>query len=307
MSRRTVVATLLAASAAVAGTTSLARQAPVLTGPTRTVYVTATDSKGKPVMDLTGADFRVKEDGQGRPVQAAVLSRTGMTIVLMIDDSGLGLQSIREGAGAFVTRLSGKAQISLVTTGGRNIKVTDFTTSTPALIAAINKTYARNASGAFLLDGFFEVARSFAAVEIPRPIIVSVAVEGQEFSDTKVEDVLNALLRSRAQLYVIRLGNPVIGQSNALGMEHGESLANESVRLNAVLGRGPARSGGRSEQLIQHTGIPPLMDQIAIELADQYAVTYTTAGTSASDVKLDVETSRRGVRLRAPTRVGTGR
>jgi hypothetical protein len=246
----------------------------------------------------------VKEDGKVRAVQAAALSRTGMAIVLMIDDSGLGLQSIREGAGAFITRLRGKAQISLITTAGRNVKLTDFTASTPALIAALNKTYARNSSGAYLLDGLFEVANGFTASEIRRPIIVSVAVEGQEFSTTRAEDVLDALLRSRAQLYVIRLGSPVIGQSNPLGMNSGESQASESVRLNAVLGQGPARSGGRSEQLIQHTGIPPLMDQIAIELADQYAVTYVIGDSSARDVKLDVETSRRGVKLRAPTRVG---
>ena len=307
MPRHAVAAVLLAAAVMAAPASLPASQEAVPAGPTRTVYVSATDSKGAPVMDMAAGDFRVKEDGEARPVQAATLSRTGLTVVLMIDDGGLGLQSIREGAAAFVTRLRGKAQISLVTTGGRNTRLTDFTTSTATLIAAVNKIYARNTNGAYLMDGLFDVARSLATVEVPRPVIVSVAVESQEFSDVKVEDVLDALLRSRAQLYVIRLGNPIIGQSNALGMDRGESLADESVRLNAVLGRGPARSGGRSDQLIRHTGIPPLMDQIAVELADQYALSYVTSGDPAGERKLEIETSRRGVRLRAPTRVGTGR
>jgi hypothetical protein len=221
-------------------------------------------------------------------------SRISRFLSLTIDDSGLGLQSIREGAVAFVSRLRGRAEIAMISTAGRNTVLADYTTSTPTLVAAINKTYARNVTGAFLLDGLIEVTRTFAAREARRPVIVTVATEGAEFSDVRAEDVLTALLNSRAQLYVVRLGQPVLSQSNPAAMERGESLADESIRLNAVLGQGPARSGGRSEQLLQHTGIPGVMDQIANELLNQYALTYTIAEASARDVKLVVETTRRG-------------
>jgi hypothetical protein len=259
------------------------------------------------VTDLTAADFRVKEDGKTRAVVSAEAAATPMRVALMIDDTGLALGSIREGAAAFVTRLNGRAEIALTTTGGRNVKATGYTTSTATLLSAINRTFARNASGAFLLDGLLETARGFTAAEVARPVIVSVAVEGQDFSEARAEDVLDALLRSRAQLHVIRVGRPVINQSNPLGMHRGESFADESIQVNAVLGQGPARSGGRSEQLAQHSGIPRLMDQIAVELLNQYAVTYAVDAPSPRDVKLEVESGRRGVRLRAPTRVGIGR
>jgi len=272
----------------------------------RTVYVTATDDKRIPVRDLTAADFRIKEDGKTRDVVSVLIPEIPLSVVLMIDDSGLGLQSIREGAAAFVTRLKGRAEIAIISTAGRNTLLSDYTTSTPTLVAALNKTYARNANGAFLLDGLVEAMRTFTAREARRPVIVTVATEGAEFSDVLAEDVLNTLLRSRAQLYVVRLGQPVVGQSNPAAMERGQSLADEAIRLNAVLGQGPPRSGGRSEQLIQHTAIPRVMDQIATELVDQYAVTYSVADPSAREVKLEVETTRRGVRVRAPTRVGTG-
>jgi hypothetical protein len=44
-----------------------------------------------------------------------------------------------------------------------------------------------------------------------------------------------------------------------------------------------------------------MMEQFAMELAGQYAVTYRT---DAAGGALSVETSRAGVRLRAPARVG---
>jgi hypothetical protein len=136
---------------------------------------------------------------------------------------------------------------------------------------------------------------------------VSVAVEGEEFSDTRAEDVLNALLRSRVQVHIVRLGRMTLAQSNPMEMNRGESLANESIHLNSVLGQAPSRTGGRSEQLAQHSGIPRAMDQIATELLAEYALTFEIADPRAREVKLEVETSRRGLKVRAPNRVGVGR
>lgn len=271
---------------------------------TRTIYVTVVDGKGVPVPGLTAADFTVKEDGKTQQVVGAEVATTPLTVALMLDDSGLGLQSIREGAAAFITRLRGLGQIALITTGGRNLKALDYTDSTAALMGALNRTFARNSSGAFLVDGLTDTAKDFTAKETKRPVIVSMAVEGEEFSQTRTNDAMAALQRSGAQVYLVRLGRPVIGASNAREIERGESNADEMTQANAVFGQAPSRSGGRVEQLASHTGIPKLMDQIATELAGQYAVTYVATSLTEPDLKLDVRTPRKGVKVRAPTRVG---
>jgi VWFA-related protein len=309
MSARTIATTFVASCVILlsAGKGPLVAQQPATAAVTRTVFVTAVDGKGVPVAGLATADFEVKEDGRKRPVVAAGPTDAPLVVVLMIDDSGLGLQSIREGAAALVTRLRGVAQIAIITTGGRNVALVDFTTDTGLLMSAITKIYARNVSGAFLTDGILEVARVFGQREAERPVIVSIGVEGEDFSEARPSDVLAALQRTRTQLYMVRIGATVFGQSNPSTANRGESLADEQTRFNAILGQAPPRTGGRIEQLSSHVGIPVRVEAIAAELASQYEVTYTTAQPNGVDLRLDVSTSRRGVRVRAPQRVGLPR
>src|SRR5688572_23809757 len=62
---------------------SLAEQRTV----TRTIFVSALDSAGMPVLDLTPADFEVTESGAKREVTSATLGNAPMRIVLMVDSS----------------------------------------------------------------------------------------------------------------------------------------------------------------------------------------------------------------------------
>ena len=302
-------ALLVAAAVATSphATARLTAQAPATPAGSRTIYVTAVDDNGTPVPGLTATDFVIKENGRTQQVIGASPATTPLTVALMIDDSGLGLQSMREGAAAFVTRLRGLATIALITTGGRNITLVDYTDSTATLMAGLNRVYSRSVTGAFLTDGIVAATEHFTRREVARPVIVSMGVEGEDFSEVRPAEVLAALQRTRTQLYMVRLGRPLIGRSNALAAERGESLADEQTRFNAVLGQAPSRTGGRIEQLALHSGIPRLMSAIAEELAGQYEVTYATQQPAGIDLRLEVSTPRRGVKVRAPTRVGLPR
>lgn len=285
----------------------LSAQGSPATASVRTVFVTALDEQRVPVAGLTAADFAVKEEGQARQVVAARPTEAPLIVALMVDNSGLGLQSIREGAAALITRLRGVAQIALITTGGRNVAMVDFTRDTSLLMSALNRVLTNNVTGAFLTDGFLEVARVFGQREAERPVIVSIGVEGEDFSEARPDALIAALQRTRTQLYMVRIGNPVFGQPNPMTANRGESLADEQTRFNSILGQTPPRTGGRIEQLTSHVGIPVRVEAIANELASQYEVVYTTAQPRGVDLRLEVSSTRRGVRMQAPTRIGPPR
>lgn len=283
--------------------------APALAGArqqsTRTVYVTAVDGKGAPVPDLTPADFVLKEDGKVREIVTAGIATTPMQVVLMLDDGGLALGGIREGAAAFLEKVQGKAEVAIITIGGRNLTAVEFTNDIQALYQGVNRVLARGTKGAYLLDGLLEVSRVFEQRKASRPVIVMIATEGEEFSNVKADMVLEALQRSGARMYYIGIGTPVTAgyQPPYAADRAGDSTQDEAGRRNAVLGAGPQRSGGRSEQSLQPTGIPVWMKQFADELIGQYAVVYRTSDPKAG-AKLSVEVKRKGVKVRAPARVG---
>jgi VWFA-related protein len=270
---------------------------------TRTVYVSALGDKEAPVADLTAADLTVKEDGKPREIVSAEIAKTPLQVVLMLDDSGLALGAIRQGAGQFVEALQGKAEFAIITMGGRNLPYVDFTGDPPTLYAALQKLFARNSPPTYILDGFLEAAQTFIRRKAERPVIVAVATEGEELSNARAEVVLDAIQKSGAKLFWIGLGPPSTqGTRPALSADRpADSTESESGKRNAVLGAAPKNSGGRSEQALQSSGVPVMMKQFAAELAGQYAITYKTDSTEA---KLSVETKRKGVKLRAPSRVG---
>jgi hypothetical protein len=48
-----------------------------------------------------------------------------------------------------------------------------------------------------------------------------------------------------------------------------------------------------------------MMVAMANDLVSQYEVTFTSGRAAVKDVRLEVTTNRRGVKVRAPTRTGT--
>src|SRR3954468_7715735 len=104
------------------------------------VYVSVLDSKGEPVTGLTAADFAVKEDNVAREVLKAEPATEPLTVALLVDDSQAaheGIQQIRDGVRNFITTLSGKAEIALITFGDRPTILVDYTTDTARLASAV--------------------------------------------------------------------------------------------------------------------------------------------------------------------------
>jgi hypothetical protein len=267
----------------------------------RGVYLSAFDTSGVPVLDLAPGDLVVKENGRPREIVTAEPATAPMHIALLVDDNGTGM--FRASVAMFVQRLIGEAKFSISAVTGQVLRLVDYTSEPRALVDAIGKLNARPATpeGGQLLEGIYEAARELQKREVERPVIVVLTVGGVEHSPMPASHVLNQLRDSRASLHVFSVTNNLLRSTGVI--DRPSILLETAININGVLGDGPGQSGGRREEIVATTGIVQGLRELAEELAHQYHVTYRLPeGVKPSD-KLGVTAVRRGISLRAPTRV----
>jgi VWFA-related protein len=267
---------------------------------TRAVYVTVVDNDGQPVAGLTPADFRLRENNRDREIASVEPATEPMRIALMVEETLTPAGGVRQGFFELIKVLQGKAEMSLVVVGLSNRTAVPYTTDPNVLVQGLNDLpLSQRQQTNHVPEGIGEMARVFQKDRVARPVIVMVALDSQQVSNEQPQSVLNQLRDSNAQLHVVSVQTPqmVAGAS-------GEML--DAAGRQQVLGDGPRQSGGRQWPVTALTAVPQAMLSIASDLANQYKITYTLpAGTKPSD-RLNVTTNRRGVTLRAPTRIWNG-
>lgn len=270
----------------------------------RRVYLTACDANGSPVPDLAPGDLTIKEDGKTRTVVKVEQTSGPLSIALLVDDGGVGINDIRSGLAGFIQRVQGKAEVSLTSVAPASTKVVDFTTDPSELMAGVRSLVGRaSPRGGHLIASIAEAATDVAERKAERRAIVVIEIEGDEYSSTQSDEVLNRLAQSRAVLHVIAVGNPgVISMRPLAAGLRGETLEQENSQRAKLLAEGPKQSGGRRIQLMVPAGIPKELAQIAVDLTHQYSVLYETDESKPAR-KLAVSTGRRGVTVLAPTRL----
>jgi VWFA-related protein len=268
-----------------------AQNAPAATR-AHTVYVSVHEDTGAPVLDLTPADFVIKEDGKTRDVLKVELARTPLQLMILVDDNGTGF--FRAGLIQFVQQLQGRAEMAVSSVVGQTQQLVDYTTNIETVANAITTLSARPGTpdGGQLLEGIFQASREQQRRESARPVIVALTVGGEEHSTVPAHHVLDQLAKSRSKLYVIQV------------------VANTTLRSTvqvtkpaALLGEGPKQTGGWRQEIVAATGIVQGLSRLAAELKNQYAVEYSRPPKGKSIEKLNVSVTRRGLNLRAPTKV----
>lgn len=270
-------------------------------GRTNTVFVTAMEQNGAPVVDLVAGDLAIKENGKDRDVLRVELARGPMQIAIIVDDNGTGI--FRSGLVSFVQLLQGRAEMSLHSVVGQTQKLVDYTANAEKVAEAIIQLTARPGTpdGGQLLEGIFQAAKDQEKREAQRPVIVAVTVGGEEHSTLPAHHVLDQIAKSGTTLYVISVAHSSLRQTRQI--DKPASLLEENLNLSEVLGEGPKQSGGSREIIVAAPGITLGLQRIAAELKNQYAVAYSRAPQSRSTEKLSVSIKRRGVLLRAPNKV----
>lgn len=293
-------AIVIVAAVTVAGV-SLVRGAPAA-AVTRMVYVTVTDSKGVPVADLTAADFQVKEGGKVRQVMNAGPPTRLLQVGIIVDDNGTGL--FRVSIANFIQRLYSQAEFAITTVVGQPLKLVDYTRDLGALTQAVGSLVPRpeTRDGGMLLSGIFEAAIDLAARKAPRSMILALTVGGEEQSELRAQPVLDRLRDSGAALYVISVAASSMRPTAPIGASP-MALLESNFQLQQVLGDGSKQSGGTHGEIVATAGLMTGIQRMAEQIANQYEVTYVLPDGVKPDSRLEVSVTRRGLTVRAPTRI----
>ena len=279
---RMVSASLIVGLACFAGSTNPVTGA---ADTTRRVYISAVDSSGAQVTDLTAADIAVKEDGKDRPVASLEPAVAPMQVAILVDDSGLG--AFQSGVAQFLQMNLGRGQFSITLLNPQAVPVVDFTADAATLKNALLRLGRRSRiqpDGDQMLDAIGRAAKALEQRKAERAVILALTLAGGQPDSVEPREVLNAVRSSGAMLNVVH----VIGAD--VGM---------------VMGDGPRQSGGRIEQAGTGDAIPVALVRIANSLQQQYLLTYTLPDGVRPAERLAVSTSRKGITLTAPTRIAT--
>jgi VWFA-related protein len=289
----------------------LAFPSPVAFQPrTRTVHVSATDKQGNAVTDLQATDVEIKEGGKVREIVSAAPATIPLRIALLVADQGTG--AFQLGIGRFMQKLLGHAEFQLVSVVVQPEKLVDFSHDGRELSAGLSRLGVRGRQpGAQLMEAIQDAIRDVQH-EARRPVIVVMRFGGEAASSLSADDVREQLRKSGAILYAVSAaGAQGAAPSQARGtdavsVQQGQfldaELAEGAFNLAAVLGDGAKDSGGHHDQVIATTHAKAL-EQLADELLHQYEITYTLPdGVKPSD-RLSVSSKRKGVTLRAPSRL----
>jgi VWFA-related protein len=277
---------------------------------TRTVYVSVTDKNGGAVTDLRAADVEVKVGGKTQAVVDVRRATEQLRIAVLVADGGTG--AFQLALSHFLRDLHDHAEFALVSVIVQPEKVVEYSTDAGALNAGLRRLGPRGRqSGAHLMEAIVSAAEEIR-VEAKRSVIVVLRVGGERPTELAGHEVLEQLRNSGAVLFVvstmgaerraptqIRGSDPV---SIQIGQLRDSELADSALNLAQVLGDGATESGGRHDQVISTTMVPALA-QVADELLHQYAINYTVPDSIKPNTKISVSSKRKGVTVRAPSRL----
>jgi hypothetical protein len=209
-----------------------------------------------------------------------------MQIALLVDDSQSAepfIRDYREALPAFIAAVvaddpgDGKHQISLIGLAGRPTILTPYTSDQAQLLKGVNRIFAQQGSGTYLLEGIREVTRGISKRQTPRPVIVAITTEGPELSDRRYPEILRTLRDAAAPFHVIVVGRPV----------------NVDQDRSVVLNQGSRDTGGQYDNLLTGTALTGRLKKLAGELTHQFLVTYARPKSTIPPEKVSV-TSKRG-------------
>ena len=273
-------------------TTTTAETRVTVARPVEHVFVEVLDQAGRPVPDLTAADFSLQENNVDLDVVAV---RRGtprpMRIALLVDNGGriaarAERDALRSGLAAFLRTLPPRHEVSLYTLRGRFRRVVGATTDRGALDDAIGRVRVGARARVGLLDSVREASEPRYEDDEPFPVVVLVLPNGDE-------DRVGA--REEADLHMARLAAAGV-MVHAVVLEPRSAVPGVARDLTRLLRGVYMTLTSRNELSL---GLARLASRLAdgyARMSMQYRVSYVHSGDEDAEIMVGVK--RSGVDVR---------
>lgn len=254
MMRHAIGAFILAAALSILPI-SLSAQRPV----TRSIYVSALDTGGAPVLNLTAEDFQVVENGAKRNIIRAALGNAPMRIVLMVDSStpvAPMINQFKTALQAFADALPESEEVAFVSSGGQIRVRTQPTADRAKLRAEIARFASEGGANAFL-DTMMEADNRFLKTAPAQwPAFVFVTTDNGDGTREPNVDHYNKFM------------NDFLSRG---GAAHAVVLAGKRTgSITDMIANLVDNVGGVRHMLIADSSLPARLTEIANRIADDH-------------------------------------
>jgi Ca-activated chloride channel family protein len=260
-----------------------------------TLHVTVTDSSGKFLTDIEPSDVVVLENGRRQQLSLFQAGGLPLALALLLDTSASvrhGFRDVQEAAVRFLRQLQPHDMASVIGFGDTVRLLHGFTTDRQDLETAIREATAAGSTtfynAVYVALNELDRAMARSAGQIPRRRVVVVFSDGDDTASlVEFEDLLNAVTRSDAVIYAIRMGP----EDRA-----GEGYGGPGFVLRQLTNQ----TGGRAFFPPNRYGLRQVYEDIRTELSLQYALGFvsTEARMDGRFRRLSVQVLRAGAHAR---------
>ena len=264
----------------------------------RQIVVSAVDSDGLPILDLTPSDILITEDGVRREVLSIRRDTAPRQIALLVDTSqaaGPAIQDFKKAAGAFVDSMGEDHEISIISFGGTPRILTEATDTLAELHDGVGKIFSYTNTASYLLDAVSETVRGFQRRSASRPVVVVLTTLGVDYSNADDRRMLDRLKDAGVVMHAI------VSRSKVGGIEPGGGFTGglrqnpyqaDPLALNRFLELGPTQTGGRRRDLQTFTSTERAVNDLTAQLQSQYLVVYSRPGMLIPPERIQVAANR---------------
>ena len=225
-----------------------------------------------------------------REVLRAQKATEPLTIAVLVDTSQSAqpyIADMRRALTTFVKTMGGKNTMALIGFGERPTTLTDYTLDVPSLLKGVERVFATQGSGSYMLQAVDETCKALKKREFERGLILVVTAGGPEFSERNYQEFYPILRDAGVTLDVMSFDIGPPNMSNN-GQRNREQFIDAISRV----------TGGARFSLLSSMALDDGLVKLANQLANQYRVTSFRPDRLIQPQKVEVSVRQPGLTVR---------